>query len=125
MLCHSILLRSIADSMLAQDTTLGGEIEEGIAHILPSLVIVQDLDFSLTLVLSKGLERLEGLKSLWLGLQRHNKAKSRKVVDAGNPVSIPRHGEVAYIVDIGMDEFQRSGGAPRRAGEGVGMHLTS
>ena len=47
-----------------QDATLGGEIEEGIAHILPSLVIVQNLDLSLALVLSKGLERLEGLKCL-------------------------------------------------------------
>ena len=50
--------------MLAKNAALGGEIEEGIAHILPSLVIVQDLDLSLTLVPSKGLECLEGLKSL-------------------------------------------------------------
>ena len=64
MLCHSIQLGSIPDSVLTQDATLGGEIEEGIAHILPSLVIMQDLDFPLTLVLSKGLECLEGLKCL-------------------------------------------------------------
>jgi len=64
MLCNSILLGSISDSMLAKNATLGGKIDEGIAHILPSLVITQDLDFSLALVLSKGLECLEGLKSL-------------------------------------------------------------
>ena len=111
--------------MLAQNATLDGEIEEGIAHILPSLVIAQDLDFSLALVLSKGLEHLEGLKCLGLGLQRHNKVKSRVVVDESDPVLTARHGDVAYIMDIAMNEFQRSGGAPRRAREGVGMHLTS
>ena len=62
--------------MLLQDSALGGEIDEGIAHILPSLVIVQDLDFSLALVLSKGLECLKGLKCLGFGLQRDNKVKS-------------------------------------------------
>ena len=112
MLCNSILLGSIPDSMLAKNAALGGEIDEGIAHILPSLVIAQDLDLSLALVLSKGLERLKGLKSLGLGLQRDNKAKSRVVVDESDPVSIPGHGDVAYIVDIAVDEFQRSGGAP-------------
>ena len=50
--------------MLAKNATLGGEIDEGIAHILPSLIIMQYLDFLLTLVLSKGLEHLEGLKCL-------------------------------------------------------------
>ena len=49
--------------MLAKNAALGGEIDEGIAHILPSLVIVQNLDLSLALVLSKGLEHLKGLKS--------------------------------------------------------------
>ena len=44
MLCNSILLGSIPDSMLAKNAILGGEIDEGIAHILPSLVIVQNLD---------------------------------------------------------------------------------
>ena len=112
MLCHSILLRAIPDSMLVQDTALGGEIDEGIAHILPSLVIAQDLDFSLTLVLSKDLECLEGLKCLGFGLKWNNKAKSRVVVDESDPISIPRHGEVPYIVDITMDEFQRSGCLP-------------
>ena len=43
MLCHSILLWSIPDSVLTQYATLGGEIDEGIAHILPSLAIVQVL----------------------------------------------------------------------------------
>ena len=99
--------------------------DEGIAHILSSLVIMQDLDLSLALFLSKGLERLKGLKCLRFSLERNDKAKSQVVVDESDPVLIPRHGEVAYIVDIGMDEFQRSGGAPRRAREGVGMHLTS
>jgi len=111
-LCNSILLGSIPDSMLAKNATLGGKIDEGIAHILPSLVIAQDLDLSLALVLSKGLERLKGLKCLGLGLQRDNKAKSRVVVDESDPVSIPGHGDVAYIVVIAVDEFQRSGGAP-------------
>ena len=111
--------------MLAKNATLGGEIDEGIAHILPSLIIMQYLDFLLALVLSKGLEWLKGLKSLLLGLQRDNKAKLQIVVDESDPIPIPRHGEVAYIVDIGMDECQRSGCAPRRAGERIGMHLTS
>ena len=125
MLCHSILLRSILDSMLVQDTTLGGEINEAIAHIFPSFVITQDLDLSLILVLSKGLECLKGLKCLGFGLQRDNKAKSRVVIDESDPVSVARHGEVAYIVHITMDKFQRSGCAPRGAGERIGMHLTS
>ena len=64
MLCNSILLRAISDSVLVKNAALGGEIDEGIAHILPSLVIAQNLDLSLALVLSKGLERLECLKSL-------------------------------------------------------------
>ena len=50
--------------------------------------------------------------------------KSQVVVDESDPVSIARHGEVVYIMDIGVDEFQRSGGTPRRAREEIGMHLT-
>ena len=99
--------------------------DEGIAHILSSLVIMQDLDLSLALFLSKGLERLKGLKCLRFSLERNDKAKSRKVVDEGDPVSKTRHGDVAYIVDIVVDEFQRSGCTPRRARERIGMHLIS
>ena len=64
MLCNSNLLGLIPDSMLKRNAALGGEIDEGIAHIFPSLVIMQNLDLSLALVLSKDLECLEGLKSL-------------------------------------------------------------
>jgi len=108
MLCNSILLGLIPDIMLVKNATFGGEIDEGIAHILPSLVITQDLDFLLALVLSKGPEHLNGLKCLGLGLQEDNKAKSRIVVDESDPVSKARHGEVAYIMDITMNKFQRS-----------------
>jgi len=67
--------RSIPDSMLAQNATLGGKIDEGISHIPPSLIMMQDLDFSFALVLSKGLECFKGIKCLRLGLQRDNKVK--------------------------------------------------
>ena len=55
--------------MLAKNATLGSEIDEGIPHVLPSFVIMQNLDLLLALVLSKGLECLNGLEALDLALR--------------------------------------------------------
>jgi hypothetical protein len=59
-----ILLRTSPDSVLSLNATLSGKVKESIAHVLSSLVIPQDLDFSLGLVLSICLELLERFKGV-------------------------------------------------------------
>ena len=61
MFCNTILLRAHSNSVLALDTTLFGECEHGIVHILPSLVISQCFDLPFGLVLCKRFELLEGI----------------------------------------------------------------
>jgi hypothetical protein len=63
-LSDPILLRTSSDSVLSLYATLSGKVQEGIAHVLSSLVIPQDLDFSLRLVLSICLELLERPKDV-------------------------------------------------------------
>src|SRR5437660_1649164 len=66
-LSNSILLGSIPGSMLPQNSAFLGKFEESLAHIFPSFVIPQDLDFPLRLGLCKCLECLESIKDISLG----------------------------------------------------------
>src|SRR5437660_328520 len=75
-LSNSILLGPISGGMLPQNSTFLGKFEESLAHIFPSFVIPQDLDFPLRLGLCKCLECLESIKDIRLGFYREHKVKS-------------------------------------------------
>ena len=64
MFCNTILLETCSDSVLLLDITLGGEFEYDLAHVLSSLVILQDFDASFSLILCKCLELLECIKNI-------------------------------------------------------------
>ena len=64
MFSNTILLGSCSDCVLALDPTLGSEFEYGLAHILPSLVILQSFDASFGLILCKCLELLECIENI-------------------------------------------------------------
>ena len=76
MFCHTILLGTHLDSVLALNPALGHEFEPGIAHILPSLVVMQYFDLLLALVLCKCLKLLKGVEYIRFGTNGQNKAKS-------------------------------------------------
>ena len=63
-LCNTILLWTSPDCVLPLYATLCSELGEGIAHVLPSLVISQDLDPVSGLVLCISLELLECIKDI-------------------------------------------------------------
>ena len=48
-----------SDSVLALNTTLGGEFEHGLAYVLSSLVVLQGFNASFGLIFCKCLELLE------------------------------------------------------------------
>jgi len=73
-LCNTILLRACSNSVLALDTTLVGECEHGIAHILPSFVILQCFDLPFVLVLCKHFKLLESIENFRFGLNWDHEA---------------------------------------------------
>ena len=60
-LCNTILLRPSPDSVLPLNATLCSELQECIAHVLPSFVIPQCLDPVSGLILCIGLELFEAV----------------------------------------------------------------
>ena len=64
MFCYPILLGTHSDSVLALNTTLDGEFEHGLAHVLPSLVISQSFHVSFGLILCKCPKLLECIENI-------------------------------------------------------------
>ena len=125
MLSNTILLWAVADSVLALNATLGGEIEHGIAHVFASLVISQHLQFVLSLVLSICLELLESIENIRLGSNGQDKAISGIVIDEYDPIATASECSVWYLMHICVHKLQGAGSMPFRGGKWVCMHLAS
>jgi len=122
-LCNTILLRACSNSVLALDTTLVGEGEHGIAHILPSLVISQCFDPPFSLVLCKCFKLLKSIEKVRFGLNWEHKAVPGIIIDECHPVAISREWGMGNSMDVRVDKFQWSRGAPGGAGEWICMHF--
>ena len=123
-LSDTVLLGTVACGVLPLDAVRCGEGREGVGHVLPALVVAQDLDPLARLGLSVRLVRLERLERAGLGLQRDHNAETRVVIDEGDPVA-----EAGVRLDreralqIGVHKLQRLGRAVRRGRKGGSDHL--
>ena len=100
--CYPILLWLCSGSVLVLDTTLGGELEHDIAHILPSLIIAQCFDLLLALVLCKCLKLLKSVEYVWFGTNGQNEVISQIVINESDPIAISRECRVGHLMDIRM-----------------------
>ena len=125
MFCYLILLGMRSDSVLLLNTILGGEFEHGLAHVLPSLVILQSFDASFGLILCTCLELLECIENVRFGMNWDHKLISRVVVNKSDPILIPREYLIGNLVHVRVDELKGVGGAILRGCEWVCMHFAS
>ena len=123
-LCNTILLRSVPDSMSSDNPMVCTEVVKLLGHILTTLVILKSTN--LQVVLSHGISpvALEGKKSLTLGSERNGSLELGSVINEGNPVPEARMSLAAQrTMKVRVDKTKKSGSDSVGGGKGVGMHL--
>ena len=86
-LCITILLRMISSCMESENARVVTECVELGGHVLATLVVMQSLDLSTQLHLSKSLEQLEGSERVTLPLEHDRDSIARMVVNEDTPVT--------------------------------------
>lgn len=100
--------------------------DELIGHVFPTLVIPECLEWNTKLLLSIGLELLECIKCLVLGLEQIHSPESRVVINEGDPVAISRVcANRKRTMEIRMHQFKQLGCSVLSGDKWMCMHLAS
>lgn len=106
-LCISVLLRPIARAVAPLNPTLVCEPDKRSRHVLPTLVVLQGLEFEPQGVLSPSLELPERVKGVAFPFKEQRNLEASAVINKDHPVAVPIACEGHRTAQVAVNELKR------------------